>query len=285
MNKIIDIIEKLHQEYIFSFILYYIKVHCVQAPLEAFMGLFLFIWLMICINPDLLSDDLFIKIPLSIMLIVCFVYLCIINGVFIYKLYVLREACGKDNYILYNIFESVFKRLSIFIHILGASCYFSVTFAILIVFEENFDIITRIFLICVGSIVGVIWNIRGYWGDMRIDWRKICKGEKIFLYEPLEDIEKVRRLKLKYTVKHITINIITIVAMFLIYLGLVIQSFDNSSLLGVIVDLSAEKIGTYGFFVVAFLLALIFYIRTLYPIFYIQKASIYYQFCDLFNSP
>lgn len=287
MNKIIDIIEELHQEYSFSFILYYIKVHCVQAPLEAFMGLFLFIWSMICINPNLANNDLIIKMPLFTMLIVCFIYLCIINGKFIYKLYVLSKTCRKDTNIAYNKIERDFKSLSYFIHGFGTTCYFGVALAIVLKLcgKSVFSDWKNISLVCVGTLVGGIWNLRGYWGDMRIDWRKIFKGDKHFVYEEAETIENVRRLKLTYTVKHIAINIFTIVAMCVTYLVLVILSFNNESLLDVIFDFGAEEIGTYGFFVVVYIFALIFYVKTLYPIFYIQKSSIYYQFHDLFSSP
>ena len=37
-------IEQLYSTYSFKFILYYIKVHCIQAPFEAFMGIFLYEW-------------------------------------------------------------------------------------------------------------------------------------------------------------------------------------------------------------------------------------------------
>lgn len=287
MYKIIDIIEKLHHEYSFSFILYYIKVHCVQAPLEAFMGLFLFIWSMICINPDLANNDLVIKMPLFTMLIVCFIYLCIINGTFVHKLYVLSTRCKKDANITYNEIERSFKSLSYFIHGLGTICYFGVALAVVLRLcgKSFFSDWHNIFLVCVGTLVGVIWNLRGYWGDMRIDWRKVFNGDKQFVYEESETIENVRRLKLTYTVKHITINVTTIVAMSVIYLVLVILSFNNESLLHVFFSFGAEEIGTYGFFVVAYVFVLIFYIKTLYPIFYIQKSSIYYQFNDLFSSP
>lgn len=286
MNKIIDIIEEMYQEYNFPFIIYYIKVHCVQAPLEAFMGLFLFVWSMMCINPDLANNDVIIKVPLFTMLIVCFIYLCVINAVFIYRLYILRTKRRKEIDITYSAIERSFKPLSYFIHGLGTMCYFGVALAIVLRMcgKSFFYDWKNILLVCVGTLVGLIWNLRGYWGDMRIDWRKIFKDEKYFSYEEPEAVENIRRLKLTYTVKHITINVITIVAMSVIYLMLVILSFNNESLLDVFFSFGAEKIGTYGFFVIAYIFALIFYIKTLYPIFYVQKSSIYYQFSDLFNT-
>lgn len=287
MNRIINIIENLYQEYRFEFILYYIKVHCVQAPLEAFMGLFLFIWSVICINPDLATNSSTIAVPVITMIIVCFIYLCFINAIFIHILCVVRKKCVKDDGIVYSKIERYFNILSYFIHILGTICYLGVAlFIVLYLYEKSsFSIRTNLSLVGAGTLVGGIWNLRGFWGDMRIDWRKIFKKNKHFLYENSEEIENIRKLKLKYTVLHIIINVITIVAMGVIYFVLVLLAFNHESLLKVLVALGAQEIGTYGFFVVTFIFALIFYIKTLYPIFYIQKSSIYCQFRDLFKSP
>lgn len=285
MNKILDILETLYKNYKFSFIIYYIKVHCTQAPLEAFMGLFLFIWGLICVDPELIKNDYILKMPLITMLIVCFVYLCIINGAFLYELYILLDYCDKDECAICDIFEITFIRLSRFIHILGVFCYCGVTFIVVqnIYKIQLIPVGEQSILLLIGSTVGCIWNLRGYWGDMRIDWRKIFKNKKVFLYGTYKDMELVRRYKLKNTIKHITINILTIVIMVLTYFFLIIFSFDDNGLLSVIIDLGAAKIGTFSFFVVTFILSLIFYVKTLYPIFYEQKNSIYYSFKDLFE--
>ena len=47
-------------------------------------------------------------------------------------------------------------------------------------------------------------------------------------------------------------------------------------------NISELEIGKNEFFIVAFIIILIYYIKILYPLYYIQGNSIYYDFKDLF---
>ena len=129
----------------------------------------------------------------------------------------------------------------------------------------------------VGIGVGIVWNFRGYYGDMRIDWRKVNKRDAEYFYEEQQNgLNAVKKEKLKFTIIHIIINIVTIFIMICAYMVLTVNSLDLP------LDIDKLEIGSNEFFIIAFIICLINYIKILYPLFYSQKGSIYYDFKDLF---
>lgn len=177
--RIVKIVEEIHRNCYLDKIIYYIKVHCIQAPLEAFIGLFLFVWGMIYSDPSLLRNDDIIKVPVGIATLTCLIYLIIINCKYICCV---RKIIAKNlkNEELFNEAEDSFLKVSNFIHVFGILSYFFVTTVIIICFygiKELFTVKNMVFLL-IGSLIGTIWNWRGYSGDRRIDCRKIFKGIK-----------------------------------------------------------------------------------------------------------
>lgn len=297
--RLTKIVENLHQHCYLDKIIYYIKVHCIQAPLEAFIGLFLFVWGMIYTNPNLLKNDDIIKVPIGLASIICLIYLVIINIVYIQcvRKIIAKNLNGER---LFNEAETTFLKVSYFIHITGIVSYILVTSCIVVHFYGIQETLAeKKELIIIGSLVGVIWNWRGYSGDRRIDCRKIFRGiqdinmnqikwssEYLYKFKLLKPFFKnqvftIRVIKLKYTILHIATNLITSIAVGCIYVYLVFNSIKGDSLIEMNIDIGNFNIGTYGFFVITFIFVFIFYLKTLYPLFYIQEKSIYCDFDQL----
>lgn len=278
-NYIIYMVERMNSIYNFRFIVYYIKVHCIQAPFEAFMALFLYVWGIFLYGSIEIDKSVIILNSLYTALVVCMVYLIVINIAFLRCIYTSIKLYLQDP-IDYNRIERRLKRLSQGIHIAGVLCYTFVTYEVLLkTYGDNFYLEDdRKVLLAIGVLVGIIWNIRGYWGDLRIDWRKINKN--LNSYEYKSDYEKVRREKLMHTMLHITINILTIIVMVIVYVLYTLNSKEY--ILSLTLQPTSMTIGEDGFYIVAFICLLYFYIKTLYPLYYVQKGSIYYSFVDLF---
>lgn len=277
MNSSIQKLEEIYASYNVSFITYYIKVHCIQAPFEAFMGAFLYVWALTFVHRDI-NKDLIIILPVLLSSIVCFFFLVVINTRFLLTLYRLRTSFSAQK-VNYDKVENELKKLSWSIHITGVFCYAVVTITILLIMcGGNFLVDWRngVFLL-VGIGVGIVWNFRGYYGDMRIDWRKVNKRDAEYFYEEQQNgLNAVRKEKLKFTIIHIIINIVTIFIMICAYMVLTVNSLDLP------LDIDKLEIGSNEFFIIAFIICLINYIKILYPLFYSQKGSIYYDFKDLF---
>ena len=266
-------IEQLYSTYSFKFILYYIKVHCIQAPFEAFMGIFLYEWAITFFFEDKIEKNLVITVPLIIAMIVCLLYLVFINGRFINDLLEVRTTYEQEQ-VPYDEIENMFKTLSIHIHLLGVICYIITTIlSLLIIYGANFNCSFYV-LFGVGIGVGIVWNLRGYFGDMRIDWKKLCKKTVKYIYE--DKYDHIRQQKLRYTINHIVINISSIIIMVFAYLFFAMKTIKFPF------NISELEIGKNEFFIVAFIIILIYYIKILYPLYYIQGNSIYYDFKDLF---
>lgn len=270
-------IEQLYSTYSFKFILYYIKVHCIQAPFEAFMGIFLYEWAITFFFEDEIEKNLVITVPIIIAMIVCLIYLVFINGRFINDLLEVRNTYEQEQ-VSYNEIENIFKKLSIHIHFLGVVCYTITTILSLLIiygvhFLKNYAFYV---LLAVGIGVGIVWNLRGYFGDMRIDWKKLCKKTIKYIYE--DKYDHIRQQKLRYTINHIVINIISIIIMVFAYLFFAMKTIKFPF------NFSELEIGKNEFFIVAFIIILIYYIKILYPLYYIQGNNIYYDFKDLFTN-
>lgn len=270
-------IEQLYSTYSFKFILYYIKVHCIQAPFEAFMGIFLYEWAITFFFEDEIEKNLVITVPIIIAMIVCLIYLVFINGRFINDLLEVRNTYEQEQ-VSYNEIENIFKKLSIHIHFLGVVCYTITTILSLLIiygvhFLKNYAFYV---LLGVGIGVGIVWNLRGYFGDMRIDWKKLCKKTIKYIYE--DKYDHIRQQKLRYTINHIVINIISIIIMVFAYLFFAMKTIKFPF------NFSELEIGKNEFFIVAFIIILIYYIKILYPLYYIQGNNIYYDFKDLFTN-
>lgn len=104
---------------------------------------------------------------------------------------------------------------------------------------------------------------------------------KVFKVTPKEQVFNMRMIKLKYTILHIATNLITSIAVGCAYIYLVWNSIEDESLIKMNISVGSFNIGTYGFFVITFVFIFIFYLKTLYPLFYIQEKSIYCDFEQL----
>ena len=278
-----------------SKIKFYVKVHCTQAPLEALLSLLLFIWGVIASNNKMIVTDNILIIPLMYAAATMLLYLFIINYIFLKTLLkFIRENCVDQHVDIaqkfYDTAERKFKSVSIIIHILGVVCYGINTLIYLLYvsrYIEDRPIVYYVILFVIGCITGMLWNIRGYYGDMRIDWCKLFVAiNNLKLYEIMEHpkrISSIQQIKLKYTCKHIIINFATSVIMTMIFGGFLLFPIGGKSLINTVAGLDGQYIGTYGFFIFLFLVAFIFYLKTLYPLFYIAKDSIYCEFNDLFH--
>ena len=137
---------------------------------------------------DEIEKNLVITVPLIIAMIVCLIYLVFINGRFINDLLEVRNTYEQEQ-VSYNEIENIFKKLSIHIHFLGVVCYTITTILSLLIiygvhFLKNYAFYV---LLGVGIGVGIVWNLRGYFGDMRIDWKKLCKKTIKYIYEDKYD--------------------------------------------------------------------------------------------------
>ena len=224
-------------------------------------------------KPYKIEKNLVITVPLIIAMIVCLLYLVFINGRFINDLLEVRTTYEQEQ-VPYDEIENMFKTLSIHIHLLGVICYIITTIlSLLIIYGANFNCSFYV-LFGVGIGVGIVWNLRGYFGDMRIDWKKLCKKTVKYIYE--DKYDHIRQQKLRYTINHIVINISSIIIMVFAYLFFAMKTIKFPF------NISELEIGKNEFFIVAFIIILIYYIKILYPLYYIQGNSIYYDFKDLF---
>lgn len=76
----------------------------------------------------------------------------------------------------YNRVHSSFSKLMISLHFLGAVCYIFIAQVVSVKFVENTNNESSMRLILfTGFLFGIIYNIYGYFSDMRLDWSKVFK--------------------------------------------------------------------------------------------------------------
>lgn len=332
-RRIFDWISKIKKYCELRSLLYYVEVHLIQAPLEALLTVFLFYKFIIFLAstggqkiPNYVPNHL-IKMLIVLPAGICTLFLIFINTLFLFKVnsfiekYILGLETPLRPIALYRMAEKHFRKVSWIIHVTGIICYYCVSVISVNNFGDYFDkyditfpIKYRTILIIVGTFSGLIWNMRGFVGDRRIDWRKIfLKLKHIKLEEvhyKLTTYGNMRSLKFKYTALHIALNIKILLLISSLYILLSIfpsldtnvvkfatsptnvlsvemdsqmdsqtDSFQGANLVAIVFD--SMRVGTHGFFVVGFLIIFIFYTRTLFSLFYIDGNKIYSKFSDL----
>jgi hypothetical protein len=176
-----------------------------RAPVEALVTLYLVTFVIIfkdgilCSNPPNSTLIRMILVSFGIALAVCAAYtMAVIIGVNLWSSYVVKHKDGKCK--SYMKVHKSFSRIMLGVHLVGWLCYIGVSlwiarlysyFELSVVYGVPLDT----YLALWGTAFGFLWNVNGFFSDMRIDWGVIFN----FLdNKSIKKDKEIGKMKLKY---------------------------------------------------------------------------------------
>jgi len=257
-------LKKINQKCNIGAVYSYCKVNFIQALLEAALTVFLLESLLI--YSEYFSDTINLEmhggiflLPITLAAIIWLGFILRITWIILEK-FASDSRCNQSYEIIQSDFKSLFKN----VHIAGFLCYTltSLLTLILIYCAIKPNEFHKLVLLQLSSMMfGALWNIRGYWGDQRLDWEKLFKSETI-----VDSIdENIRAMKFKYTIKHIFLNCFSVVIALSVFIYIAIAPRTGELMQATVGD---STLSSHGFFLFSFFVVLAFYIKTLFPLFY-----------------
>jgi len=253
------------------------------------------LWGLIFNENELIDNDALLRVILFTVTVTLLLFVAGINLYFLYHVDQFINIYLRDNKFkkykpqdVYKKAEETFKEVSKSIHSVGSTCY-ALDVIIIVIYlnvkHPGTSLLVSVIFIILGILAGCAWNIRGYFGDRRIDWGNIFKKKldsvnlRSVRYNE-NNFNSMNKIKIKYTIYHSISNIVYPIVIFSFFIALVFIPFGEESIWGMLIEQPGSK-GTYSFFVFAFVTAFLFYIKQLYPLFYSNKMKEQNLYCDI----
>lgn len=274
----------IHENCYVNNLQFYHKSNLIRAPLEALITIYLAEvammfskWFVDKVKLTSPQIALMIFIPLLFALVVCLLYsggvILLVNR----KIYKLTEEFDNGtprrtnisiSQLYIEINEDVKKTFRL-IHVIGGACYLIVGIITSALFSNRiftgFSLWNTIILSVYALLMGVIWNIYGYYSDNRIDWSKIYKGLIIDIaYNSEIKQEKYKSYRRSVYGQTIVVAIITLI------LILVFARFDYSAIPQ---NNPFETLLAYSVFGAWFITILKIYGTQMFNIFFVHKEK------------
>lgn len=269
---------EIHQKCYINNVWFYHKTNLVRAPLEALITIYLLEFAMMFsdwfVGRQELSAPkilLMVFIPLILASVVCLVYS---GGVILYvnrnitRLIKMFEGAKKRNMVeIYTKIEKEASNFFFVVHLTGTLCYLGSSTILYFVIKASIfgggNLNNFIIIVMYGFLMGLAWNVYGYYSDKRIDWSKIYKDMNL----NISDEVKIKSEKYKSYNRSVRLQI-TLLAIITLILVLIFKRFDYSIIPQ---DQSFNILVTYSAFGAWFIAILKIYCTQMFNMFFRRK--------------